>query len=154
MPVAHIGALARRFIGQHLIEGGALHLIRGAPAGRMLFAEIECRVAVAAHEGGAVLVLKAGFDHCLQHAGFFDVLHALRQQAFADRETRKLLAFQHDHAAPMAAQQRGGNGARGTRADDNDFTLLNHVQFPCCIPFGPMRPPWCRAKSARRSPCR
>ncbi len=122
--VADLGAGPSGGVGQHLVEGGALHLVRAAPAGRELVAEVEVGVLAVAGEGRAVLVLEAGLDHGLQHAGGLDVLHALRQQALADGKARELLAFDDQHPAPLLAQQARGDRAGRARADDEDVGVF------------------------------
>ncbi len=120
-----------RCVRKHMIEVGALHLIRGSPAGRELVAEIEGGVPAAARKSGAVLVLESGFDDIAQHACGFDVFHALWQQTFADREARKLLAFQDRHFATLFAQQSRGDRTGRPGADDQNLGVFNvHVRQP------------------------
>src|SRR5690606_60937 len=72
MAEAHIGTEARGFVGENLVEFGALHLKGGAPAGRALLAKIEGGVLVATQKGGAVLELEITLLYRFEHAGLFD----------------------------------------------------------------------------------
>ncbi|MNV41669.1 hypothetical protein D3C71_1333110 [compost metagenome] len=114
-------------IGQHLVKIAALHLVGRAPAGRELVAEIKGRARLALGKGRAVLVLEAGLYHSLQEPGLFEVSHALRQQAFANRKAWKELLLQDQHPASLLAQQTCGHGPRGAGTNDENVCLLHGI---------------------------
>jgi hypothetical protein len=95
----------------------------------MFIVKIECRVLFAAHEGGAVLELEACLYHRPQHAGLFQVFHALRQQAFADAKARKLFTLEHQHLPALPTQQSSRYRAGRPGANDQDFHRLSIFPF-------------------------
>jgi hypothetical protein len=121
VPVTYFDSLPLDFQRQYMIEAGARHLVGGPPTVGILVAKIEFGVLLAAREGGAVLYLKTGVVHGLEHAGLFEILHALRQQAFADAKTRKLFPFKHQDLYSAPLQQGAGKGTRRSGADDQNF---------------------------------
>src|SRR5450830_1475080 len=124
LAIAYLGALQFSLLRQQMIEVGALHLIGRAPSGGMLVAEIERSLAFAADEGCAILELEAVFHDGLQHAGLFQIGHALRQQTLTDGKARKLLALDDEYLMAATAQQSGGNCTGRACADDQDVVLL------------------------------
>lgn len=122
--VTNFDPLPPRFVRQQFVEVRALHLERRAAARREAVAEIEIAVVVAADERCAVLELESGCFHCRQHAGFFDEIQAVHQQAFADREARKMLAFEHEHVPTATLQQGRSDRAGRARTDDDDIAPL------------------------------
>src|SRR6266404_5272754 len=111
-----------------MIEPSALHLIRCRPTFRMFIAKIECRVLFSAREGGPVLELETCLYH--QHAGLFQIFHALRQQAFANAKARKLFTLEHQYLSALLTQQRSRYRSGRPRANDQNFHRLSIFLFP------------------------
>jgi hypothetical protein len=100
---AQIGALPLRFERQQVIEACSRHLIGVTPAVGKLVAKIELGVLLATPEGSAVFDLKPGALHRAKHAGLLQILHALRQETFADAKARKLFALKQQNSQAPAA---------------------------------------------------
>ena len=106
----HFGAGFDSGVDQNLVETVALDVKGMAGAGGGFFVEIEAGVALAPGKGGAVFVLEAdAVLHRVGHAGFFQNLDGVRQQALADNEARKVLFFQYADMVAAAGKQGGGN---------------------------------------------
>ncbi len=133
---AHVRALVGRAVDQDLVEGGAFDLVGRAPAIGMLVAEIIGGRLVAMDEIRAVLVLETGLDHGPQHAGLLQIRHALRQQALADRKTRKVLPLEHEHLLPSLSQQGGRDGSGGARADDGHVHVFRRIDWVLFLGHG------------------
>src|SRR5215212_8483265 len=100
-----------------MIERSAFDLVGCAPSGRELVAEIELRALAATDKYRTVLELKPALLDSAQHAGFFQILHALRQQAFADAKARELFALEHQYPASLATKQRRRQRSGGPGTD-------------------------------------
>ena len=123
-------ALFDGFVDQDFIETGTLHIERGRRAGGDFVGKFEAGIALAPREGEAVFILKTESGlHGGQEAGLMQQLHAVRQQALADNETREMLLFHHTNIESPLVQQSSRHCPRGAGADDNDVVMLNHV-FP------------------------
>ena len=85
--------MAGRLVGEQFIEAGALDLKGRAHSGRKFILKVKFGMPVPVNKGRAVFELKTRVDDSIQHACLLDKFHALRQQAFADTEPGKLLAF-------------------------------------------------------------
>ena len=83
--------------------------------GAVLLAPCECR---------AVFKLETGCLHRLQHAGFFDEIEAMGQQAFANRKAREVLALNDQHIVAVTFEQGRGDGARRPGTNDDNLTAL------------------------------
>ena len=92
--IADLDALFLRFVGEQLIERGARHVESRITPRRELVRKIEFAVVAAVHERRAVLVLKAGSFHRVEHAGLGNEIQAVREQALAYREPWELLRFE------------------------------------------------------------
>ena len=93
-------------------------------------AEIKGSVVVLISERDAVFKLEGFVFYDVQHACFFQYVHAQRQQAFADHVAREMLLFYHAHAESLLPEQQGGNRACGACADDDDIVLFGHDFIP------------------------
>lgn len=91
-------------VGQQLVEIGALHLKGGRLAGAEGVTKIEGAVVLAPGEGGAVLQLEPGGVDRIEHAGFFDEVQAVTQQALADGKPWEVLAFDDQHIVALALE--------------------------------------------------
>nr|CUV27378.1 conserved protein of unknown function [Ralstonia solanacearum] len=129
---AYVRALIGRAVDQDLVKGGTFDLVGRSPAIGVFVAEVKSGGLVAMDKIRAVLVLETGLDHGAQHAGLLQIRHALRQQALADRETRKMLPFEHEHLLPSLSQQGGSDGSGGARANDgyvHGFRMIEWILF-------------------------
>jgi len=113
-----------RLIGQQFVEVRALDLKGRWLALGECVAEIKGAVVLAPGKRGAGFQLETGCIHRIEHAGFFDEVQAMGQQAFADGKARKMLAFDDQHIMPFALEQRGGDGARRAGANDHNLATF------------------------------
>ena len=109
-------------IGQQLVEIGALHLERGRLAGGESVAKIEGAVALAPGKRRAGLALEPGGVDGVEHAGFFNEVQAVAEQAFADGEAWEVLALEHQHIVALALEQGSGDSTGRAGTDDHDLT--------------------------------
>ena len=70
-------------------------------------------------ESGAVLQLEIRRRNGIQHVRFLKNFHALRQQAFTDREARKLLTLQNDNVITLCCEKRRRHSTGGPGADNH-----------------------------------
>lgn len=117
--------MQRGLIGQQFVEVGALHLERGRLAVGEGVAKIKRAVALAPGKRSAGLALEPGGVDGVEHAGFFDEVQAMAEQAFADGKPWEVLTLDYQHVVPFALEQGGGDGARGACADDHDLTRFH-----------------------------
>jgi len=99
--VTDVDALQRRLIGQQLVELAALHLEGGRFAVAERIAEIKRTVALAPGECGTGFHLETRGLHGVEHAGLFDKVDAVRQQAFTDRKAWEMLALDNQYIMPF-----------------------------------------------------
>ena len=112
VPEAHLNALFGGFVYQDFVKHFAAHLEHRARPGGEFVGEIKRGAAAAPCERRAVFKLKAFFGaHGIGKARFFQHFHAVRQQALADDEARKMLFFQHAYFKALLVQQRGSHRA-------------------------------------------
>ncbi|MNE43401.1 hypothetical protein D3C80_1375720 [compost metagenome] len=88
-------------------------------------AEIERAVTLTPGKGGAGFHLEAGRIDGVEHARFFDEIQAMGQQAFTDGKPWKMLPLDHQHIVSLALEQRGGDGAGRSGADDHDLAAFH-----------------------------
>src|SRR5690606_9227658 len=96
VPIPNLHTLLRCLVGEQLVEGSPIHLISVAVAARELIGEVDIGVLGAAYECGAILELVAGTLDRFEHTRLFDEIEAMREQALADDEARKLLRLEHE----------------------------------------------------------
>ena len=119
--VADLNPLQRGLVGQQFVEIGALYLKGGGFAVAERVAKVERADVIAPGEGRAVFQLETRGLYGVQHAGFFDEIDAMRQQAFADGETREVLALDDQHIVTVAFEQ--GRRDRAGRPGTNHHHL-------------------------------
>ena len=125
LAVTDFNALQRGLIGQQLVEVAPLYLKGGGFAVAERVAKIEGAVLLAPGECSTVFDLKTRGLHSLQHAGFFEKIDAMRQQAFANRETRKVLALDDQHIVTFALEQGRSNRTRRPGTDHYHLTTFH-----------------------------
>ena len=113
-----------------MVKTGAIYLQGEVFAFAVFVAKIKGGVVVLIGEGDAVFKLEGFVFYDVQHACFFQHVHAKRQQAFADHVAREMLLFYHADAEPLLPEQQGGNRACRACADDDDIVLFGHDFIP------------------------
>ena len=126
--IADFDALQCGLVGQQLVEIGALDLERGRLAIAEGVTKIEGAVLLAPGKGSAVLELKTGGLHRLEHAGFFDEIQAVRQQAFADGEAREVLALDDQYIMAFAFEQGSRDCTGGPGTNHHHLTTF-HIYY-------------------------
>ena len=99
--VADVHALQGGLVSQQFVEFAPLHLEGGGLAVAERVTEIKRAVALAPGECGPGFYLETRGLHGVEHAGFFDKVDAVRQQAFADREPWEMLTLDNQYIMPV-----------------------------------------------------
>ncbi len=125
LTVTDLYALQRCLIGQQLVEVGALDLEGRGLAVAERVTEIKGAVALAPGKRGTGFQLETGGVDGLEHAGFFDKVDAVGQQALADGKTREVLALDDQYIMPVTLEQRGRNGTGRAGTDHHDLAAFH-----------------------------
>src|SRR5438034_106346 len=120
--LAHVDAVGCRVAQQQVVERGARDLERAAVGvvERAVEAEGSRQLAVAGDELRAELWEEVAAQQLLGDAEAGEEVVVVGKERLADLKTGEALALEQHDGEAFARQQRGGRGAGGAAADDED----------------------------------
>src|SRR5438874_6437383 len=124
--LTHFRARFRRVIQQHLVEFRSCYLIRtvGARAESILEVKLRRFFSTGLRDLAPKFFDKAGAQ-LFTNPQPGKCFHAKRQKRLTDVKTRKLVAFEHNHASPRFAEQDRRGAAGGAAADNRNIIIFH-----------------------------